>query len=513
MSGAIIKGRTVTADVEVSCDVCIIGSGAGGAVLAAGLAEAGLDVVILEAGGHHTRADWAALREDLSYPMLYQERGSRATADLAISVLQGRTLGGGTVVNWTTCFRTPERVLERWQSVHGLEGWSTEAFAPHWAAVEERLSIGRWHEELVNANNDVLRRGCAALGWDWSVLRRNVRGCANSGYCGLGCPVDAKQSMHLTYLPDAVAAGARIYADCRADRLEVVGDRVVAVHASLLEGTTDRESGHRLVVRPKVVVSSAGAINGPALLLRSGLHEGGVGERTWLHPVVGMMGQYADRVSPWFGAPQSVSSHEFVDRGPDAVGFFLEAAPLHPMLSALAFSGMGEAQGELMSHLAHVSSVIALHVDGWVQGDVGGTVTLRSDGRPSLDYPVTSQLTEAFAASHHAMAQVHLAAGADRVASTHVDPVILRTEADLAQLKSAPYGAFEHNIFTAHQMGGCVAGPDPSTSVVDPQLRHHRVPNLFVVDGSVFPTALGVNPSQTIYGIAHRARRVVGEAV
>ena len=512
MSG-ILAGRGVSADIERSVDVCIIGSGAGGAVLAAGLAEAGLDVLVLEAGGANTRADWGELKEDISYPLLYQDRGSRATADLAITVLQGRTLGGSTVVNWTTCFRTPERVLERWRTEHGLESFTPGELEPHWVAVEERLNIHQWHEALVNANNDALRRGCEALGWESHVLRRNVRGCANSGYCGLGCPVGAKQAMHLTYLPDAMAAGAEVITDCRADRLEVEGDRVVAVHASLLEGTTDRPSGARLVVRPKVVVSSGGAINGPALLLRSGLPEGGVGTGTWLHPVVGVMGEYADRVSAWSGAPQSVSSHQFIDRGPDKVGFFMEAAPLHPMLSALAFTGLGAEQTAMMSRLAHVASVIAIHLDGWVPGDVGGTVTLKSDGRPSLDYPVSPMLAEAFAAAHEAMARVHLAAGAKRAASLHVEPIQLRSEADLPTLAAAPYGSLEHSIFSAHQMGGCRAGADPSTSVVDPELRHHRLPNLFVVDGSVFPTALGVNPSQTIYGIARRAVGVVGEAV
>lgn len=512
MRGELRVGAEMTSDVALSCDVAVVGSGAGGAVLAAGLAERGLTVVLLEEGGHYTREDFD-LQESTAYPMLYQDRGTRATADLAITILQGRSVGGSTTVNWTTCFRTPDRILDVWQRVHGVDGLDPGALRPHFEAVEARLNIGRWQETLVNRNNRPLLEGARKLGWHAEVLRRNVNGCANSGYCGLGCPVDGKQAMHLTYIPDGLAAGMTLLADTRAERLEVVGGRVVAVHARVLDRATGTPTGVTVTIRPKVAVSAGGAINGPALLLRSGLDDGIVGRRTFLHPVVAVAGEYDEVVDPWYGAPQSVSSHEHVDRGPDRYGFFLEAAPIHPMLAATAHRGSPDEVAQYMGRLNHISALIALSVDGLLDGDEGGTVTLRSDGRVRVDYPISARLSASFRDAHLALARVHLAAGARRVASLHVASVLVSSEAELTRLETAPYGAHAHTIFTAHQMGGCAMGGDRNRSVVDSALRHWRVPNLFVVDGSVLPTALGVNPSQTIYALAHRSRDIVAAAV
>lgn len=505
-------GRDLTADVEITCDVCVVGTGAGGAVLAAGLAERGLKVVMLEEGGYVT-SDQFDLRETNMFPKLYQERGTRATADLAIAVLQGRGVGGSTTINWTTCYRTPERILAHWQKVHGVEGLDVESLRPHFEAIEARLSISEWPLAMVNPNNKVLVDGCTKLGWEVAALHRNVKGCVNSGYCGVGCVVDAKQSMLITYVPDALAAGADLFADTRAARLELSGDRVAAVHAEVLDTETGRPTGVKVVVRAKVTAVCGGAINSPALLLRSGLPEGGVGRRTFLHPVVAMGAAWDHPIEGWAGAPQSAASHQFIDRGPDKVGFFIECPPMQPMLASTAFIGFGAAKQDRLANLKNLSTLLALSVDGLVPGDEGGTVSLRSDGRVRLDYPVTAPFVESFREAHDKMARILLAAGAKQVNSLHLEPVDLTSDADLPRLAAAPYGALEHPIFTAHQMGGCAMGKDPATSVVDAELRHHRVKNLFVVDGSALPTGLGVNPSETIYGLSHRARDVVAGSV
>lgn len=512
MSGQIFHGRDLTGDVDVTCDVAIVGSGAGGAVLAAGLVEKGLRVVMLEEGGYHTKADFD-LVEGHAFPMLYQERGARATADLAISILQGRAIGGTTVVNWTTCFRTPDRILSHWQKVYGLERMTRDGLDPHFAAIEERLNIQEWPLELVNENNRTLYDGCKKLGWDVAPLRRNVKGCGNSGYCGVGCPLDAKQSMLVTYIPDAVAAGLDVYANARAMRIETSGDRVVAVHADILDEATDRPNGKKVVLRPKVLAVCGGAINSPALLLRSGITNGPVGRYTWLHPVVAIPALYERRIEGWRGAPQSIGSHHFIDRGADKVGYFLETPPLQPMLASTAFGLFGKAKQDQLANLPHIATLIAVCVDGLLPGDEGGTVTLKSDGRINVDYPVSAAMSEAFHDASKSMARVALAAGAKHAMSLHAEPRIMATDADIAQLDSATWGAQQHSIFTAHQMGGCRMGLSPDTSVVNDTLRHHQVANLYVVDGSVLPTALGVNPSETIYGISHWAREHVAGAV
>ena len=383
MTGRVTQGSDITADVAETCDVCIIGSGAGGGVLAAGLVARGLNVVMLEAGGYHTRRDFD-LQEQTAFPALYQGRGGRSTTDLAISILQGRAVGGSTTVNWTTCFRTPDRILSHWQQHHGIEGLDPQSLAPHFEAIEERLSIATWPEERANANNRKLLDGARALGWEAAPLRRNVKGCVNSGFCGMGCPVDGKQGQHVTTIPDAIAGGMRLYSDVEVRQLVHAGKKVSEVRGVVMERGRDRDTAHTVTVRPKVVALCGGAINNPVLLFRSELNPNGrVGLRTFLHPVVSMAGIYDEQVDPYYGAPQSIGSHQFIDRGPDKVGYFLEAAPMHPMLTASAAGVFASKLGELMQQLPHISGLLALQVDGLLPGDDGGTTTLRPDGRPA----------------------------------------------------------------------------------------------------------------------------------
>jgi len=217
-AGKILRGPEVTADLALTPDFCVVGSGAGGSITAAVLAQAGASVVVLEEGGHHTRREFN-MQESWAYPTLYQEHANRATEDLSIMILQGRSVGGGTTVNWTECFRTPETTLRRWATHHAVEGLEVAALAPHFAAVEERLNIKEGTRDDINRNNQKLWDGAAKLGWNPELIRRRVKGCARLGYCGMGCPLDAKQSALVTYVPDAIAAGAQLVANCRVSRL------------------------------------------------------------------------------------------------------------------------------------------------------------------------------------------------------------------------------------------------------------------------------------------------------
>lgn len=499
-------------DLALDCDVCVIGSGAGGAVVAARLAERGLRVVMLEEGAYRTRADFR-MDEGEAYRSLYQDRGLRSTRDLAITVLQGRTVGGSALVNWTTCFRLPDRVLQRWERDFGVRGLGPATLAPHFDAVEARLGISEWPEPLANANNRALLEGCRRLGYQVAPLRRNVRGCANLGYCGMGCPVDAKQAMHLTYIPDGLEKGMQLFASLRAERIEVRKGRAMEVLGLALDPVSARPTGRQLRVRPRAVIASAGALNTPVLLLRSGLDDGKVGRRTFLHPTLAMSSFFDAPVNGFYGAPQSVGSHHFADRGPGKVGFFLETPPIHPMLAATASPAFGEEQLALMARLSHMQALIALLIDGFLPEEEGGRVSLGRDGRMVFEYPVGPPLEEAFRAASVEMARIQLAAGAREVRSLHLEPVVVKSEAELEKLERAPYGALQHSIFSAHQMGGCPMGEDEEVCVVDSDLRHHRVENLYVVDGSVFPTSLGVNPSETIYALAHWAGERIADTL
>jgi choline dehydrogenase-like flavoprotein len=497
----IYDGLKLSTDVDRSCEVAVIGTGAGGAMVARALAAAGVKVAMVEEGGLQSSRDFD-MQEATAYPLLYQEQGNRATADLSITVLQGRTVGGGTVINWTTSFRTPARILERWREVYGIEGWSEEALTPHWEAAEAYLGIHEVEPDEVNANNGKLWDGLGKLGWQRELLRRNTRGCMRSGYCGMGCPINAKQSMLLTAVPDALAKGADLYHHARVQTLREARGAIAEVRGEAWDPLTGRFSGRSVVLRPKVCVLAAGALNGPALLLRSGLNGNGqVGRRTFLHPTVAMVAVHDEPIEGFYGAPQSVASHHFAQRG-ERMGYFFEAPPLHPMLAALALNSFGNAHREAMLKFANTSAVIALCIDGLDPSESAGTVTLRGDGMPKLDYPFTPRLAEAAVAAQVDMARILLASGAREVRSLHTAPIVLRSEKDLPALAAAPFEANRVAVFTAHQMGGCAMGRDPATSVVRSDLRHHRIANLFVVDGSVFPTALGVNPQLSIYGLA-----------
>ncbi|MHB8419347.1 MAG: GMC family oxidoreductase N-terminal domain-containing protein [Myxococcales bacterium] len=492
----------LTSDVTVDCDVAIVGTGAGGAITARALSRKGVKVVLFEEGGHHRSAEFD-MQEATAYPMLYQEQGNRATADLAITVLQGRSVGGGTTVNWTTSFRTPPRVLDHWAAHFGVAGLTEQALAPHWEEIESYLGIAEVPESYVNRNNGKLWEGLGKLGWQRQRIRRNVRGCMNSGYCGMGCPIDAKQSMLITAIPDAVAAGAEIYTRCRVQLLEERRGRIVAVHGQIIDADTLQPIERWVHVKPKVAVLSGGALNSPAVLLRShlGNESGQVGRRTFLHPTLAMVGFFEEPVEGYYGAPQSVSSHELAERD-GRMGLFFEAAPVHPMLASIALNAFGPEQREQMHRLPHTSALIALCIDGFGEGEEGGRVTLKPDGMPRLDYPFSARFEEAARTAQHSAARILLAAGAQAVRSLHNDPVILRSEADLPRLDAAPFGPNLLSVFTAHQMGGCAMGSDPAHSVVRSDLRHHHLENLFVIDGSVFPTSLGVNPQLSIYGLA-----------
>ncbi len=210
--------------------------------------------------------------------------------------------------------------------------------------IEQRLGIAKVDLEDTNANNRAIYDGCKKLGWQVETTRRNVRGCLRTGYCGMGCPVDAKQSAALTYLPDAVKNGADVYANCRVERIEWSGRRAAAAVATVLHPGTQQATGRTVRVAPKAVVVSGGALNSPALLLRSGIAQGPVGKKTWLHPVVAVGAFYKDRVEGFYGAPQSVASHHFAHRS-EGAGFFMEAAPVHPMLASIAMPGSARAHG------------------------------------------------------------------------------------------------------------------------------------------------------------------------
>jgi choline dehydrogenase-like flavoprotein len=504
----------LTADLDLETDVAIVGTGAGGGTAAEILAKAGLRVLLIEEGPLKTTADFR-MRESEAYPDLYQESAARKTADKAINILQGRCVGGSTTVNWTSSFRTPEPTLAFWRERYALEDCTPAALQPWFETMERRLGIRPWPVEP-NENNAALARGAEALGIPVAAIRRNVKGCWNLGYCGMGCPTGAKQSMLLTTIPAALSAGAVMLTRARVERLMIRGGRAEGVECAAMNPDGIRPGGRRITVRARHVVLAAGAVGSPAVLLRSGAPDphGLTGTRTFLHPTVVAAAIMAQRVAGYSGAPQSMYSDHFLMRDPidGPLGFKLETPPLHPVLFSTTLHGFGAFHAELMGEFAQTQALIALLRDGFHPESRGGRVRLRGDGSPVLDYPLNDVVWEGARRAYQTMAEIQFAAGARRVFVVHERCAGYKTLQEardgIAALELKPLQA---RVVSAHVMGGCAMSEDPARGVVNGRGHHHRLAGLSVFDGSVFPTSIGANPQLSIYGLVARNASLLAE--
>ena len=516
----VIDAASLTSDRIFDADVVIIGTGAGGGVTAETLTLAGLKVILVEEGALKSSRDFK-MREAVAYPSLYQESAARKTKDKAINILQGRTVGGSTTVNWTSSFRTPDGTLEYWRTHFGLKDYSAANLAPWFGMMERRLSIGVWTVPP-NENNDLLKRGAAQLGIPAAAILRNVKGCWNLGYCGMGCPTNAKQSMLVTTIPAALAKGATLLTHTRADKLVMVGDRVDSLTCSAIDASGLQPNGHRIVIRARHYVVAGGAINSPALLLRSRVPNpnGLLGKRTFLHPTVISAALFKQAVNGFAGAPQTIYSDHFMDTqaidGP--MGYKLEAPPLHPLLFSTTMQGFGEQHAEMMKQFAHTHALLALLRDGFNAESVGGSVHLNDSGAAILDYPTTDFMWDGVRRALLSMAEIQFAGGAQSVYPVHELATGYTTWAAAKQaIAGLPLKPLSTRIVSAHVMGGCGMSDDVSRGVVGADGRYHGVRNLSVHDGSLFPTSIGANPQLSVYGITAMlasglARSLTGKA-
>ena len=501
-------------DLTLEADIAIVGSGAGGATSAEILSAAGFRVLLIEEGGLFTSSDFR-MQENEAYPTLYQEGLGRLSKDGAITILQGRAVGGTTLVNWTSSFRTPDQTLAHWASEHGVVGHDSRSMAPWFERMEQRLGVERWAAEP-NANNDVLRRGCEELGLHWAVIPRNVRGCWNLGYCGLGCPTNAKQSMLVTCIPAMLDQGGSLLYLARADRLLLEGDRVAGIECVAMDERCVAPTGRRVRVRARHYILAGGAINSPALLMRSEAPDPHhlLGKRTFLHLTSFSWAQFDHLINPFYGAPQSIYSDHFQWRdgvtGP--MGYKLEVPPMQPGFSATVLGEPGAPGAGLMAQLPNSNMLLALLRDGFHPDSASGTVTLRGDGSPVLDYQLTDYTREGLRRSYLSMAEIQFAAGAKLVKTVHRDATPARNMAQAREIiEQLPLERYRALLGSAHVMGGCPMGEDPQHAVTDSLGRHHQLENLSIHDGSLFPTSIGANPQLSIYGLTAKLASLLAE--
>jgi choline dehydrogenase-like flavoprotein len=492
----VIDATALPAPRDFHADVAIVGTGAGGGTAAEIFANAGLRVIMIEEGPLRSSRDFHMLERE-AYPQLYQESAGRRTKDKGIVILQGRAVGGSTTVNWTSSFRTPEQTLEYWRDKYGLIDYTPAKLAPFFERMEQRLSIHPWGEPP-NPKNAALARGAKKLGINTEIIPRNVKGCYNLGYCGMGCPTNAKQSMLVTTIPSALDRGATLIVQSRAQRLHFDGQT-----ASMLECAPS------LRVFARAFVVAGGAINSPALLLRSRAPDpyGTLGKRTFLHPVVISAAIMPELVAAYAGAPQSIYSDHFLYTQPlgGPIGYKLEVPPVHPVLLATTTPGFGKTHAQLLAAMPHLQVIIALMRDGFHPESVGGAVGLRADGTPLLDYPLTPYVWDGARRALKTMAQIQFAAGARMVVPVHEDarPVASLAEAE-RMIDALPMEVLRANVVSAHVMGGCGMGADARSSVIDGAGRYHHLENVYVFDGSAFPTSIGANPQLSVYGTVAR---------
>jgi long-chain-alcohol oxidase len=486
-------------DLELECDVVIVGSGAGGGATAAVLAAAGLEVVVVESGDYYDDQDFDG--SELGAITRYYMAAPTATHDQSVGLIAGSCLGGGTVVNYTTSFRTPDAVRAEW-AAHGVPAFTSGDYTASLDAVCQRLGVNQEHNDP-STREQKLRDGCLALGWHVDAMPRGVRNCAQGrecGYCGLGCRVGAKQSGVKTWLADAHAGGAKLVVRSRVQKVLVQDGSARGIVGVTAEGK-------RLTVRSRAVVAACGAIHTPALLKRSGLQNANIGKHLRLHPAGVVFGVFDEELKPWEGVMQALYSDQYRDLH-DGYGLKYETAAEHPHLF-LPFAPWRGARAHF-ALMEAMSSTVPIGV--LLRDRDGGEVRVGRDGEPVVRYKLSQFDADHLRTGIDGAAQMLEAAGARRVFSSHAKWVGYDTATGtraqfMADADAAGYGAGQCILNSFHIMGSARMGGSPAASACDPTGQTWEVRDLYVLDGSSFPTASGVNPQISIQAIAHLGAR------
>lgn len=493
---------------RIECDVCVIGAGAAGCVVAAELAAAGRNVVVVEAG-----PDWSASDFDqnelVGMRELFRKGGLSGTRDLRMSLIAGSCIGGGTTVNWQSCFRTPDEVRDEWAEVSGCGHFTDASFTASLDAVWDRIGASA-DESEINENNAVIRRGAEALGYRWGVIARNARGCdlTQCGNCMFGCRVGGKQSAATTYLSDAIRSGARVIAPFSARRLKHGRGRVSGIEG-ISRDADGKERPINIITRR--VVLAAGALETPALLMRSGFKSAHLGRNLYLHPTVAVTGSYPAVVEAWRGPPQTIVCDEFSNIM-DGYGYRIEAVPAHAGLFSVGLPWIDARNHRReMQRMAFAAPSIVLTRDS-----NPGRVRITRGGDPYFYYRLGKQERHLLKHGMATAARIHFAAGADRILTLHASPLLWERATEgssieefCGRIDAAPTSPNRLPLFSAHQMGTCRMGTDPSSAVCDENGGVFGLEGAYVADASLFPASSGVNPMVTIMALARHVGRAM----
>jgi hypothetical protein len=446
------RGETIRGERRIRVDACVIGTGAGGAPVAKELAEGGMKVAMLEEGARFTTDDFTARPREMT-ARLYRDAGQIATAgNVPIVLPLGSAIGGTTLVNSGTCFRTPPAVLDMWRERFGLENLSANHLDPYFRRVERILNVAQVPPHLAGRNAAVVKRGADALGWSGDYVWRNVRGCVGSGVCNFGCPTSAKQHVGITYVPRAWDAGATTYTGARARKIETANGRATAV-----EATT--RGGGRLHVETDLVIAAAGAIHTPLLLRRNrlGRTSDELGRNLAIHPATAVRAMFEDDDEPIDmarGVPQSYFVDEFADEG-----IMLEGAAGPPDYAAMSLPYAGERHRDLMLSYQHMSQF------GLMVSDISRGSVHERFGRTEIRYNLCDDDVATFKRGIELLCELYEAAGA----TTIFPPVEGMGELNQAR-PLPPIKASDLTLMAFHPLGTARADARPKHGVVDGDL-------------------------------------------
>ncbi|MGZ6098921.1 MAG: GMC family oxidoreductase N-terminal domain-containing protein [Myxococcaceae bacterium] len=473
---------------DVECDVVVMGTGAGGAVVGHALAERGHAVVFLEEGQLHQRHsfDGSMVR---AYERFY--RPVFAVGNATFPVLIGRMVGGSTAVNGGTAFRTPSWVLERWCEEMGTDAFEPSRMVPYFERVENHLGVGPSARKHIGPLGEAMQRGCDALGWTHGALIRNAPGCEASNFCHLGCRSEARKSTNISYVPPALERGAMLFTGLKAERVTLENGR-----ATGLEGRA--ANGNRVRVRARAVILAGGSVPTPLFLQAQGLanSSGQLGRNLTLHPSCGVMALFEQEMHGYDHIPQGYGSEHFLREG-----LLLVAAQASHNAMPSMVPAVGRRLMEPLAQIRHLAGVGPLIADASRSGRVWGEVR----GLPVIRYSLTAADVALLKRGIELSMEMLIAGGARRLYPGVVGLEGLDARDGVDRFRKMDVSASDLVLVSYHPLGTCEMGSDPKTSVVGLDHQCHDVPGLFVVDGSTVRGPIGVNPQLTIMALATRA--------
>lgn len=492
---------------DLECDVVVIGTGAGGAVVGKHLADAGFAVVFVEEGEHYRRNQFGGnLRGALEN--LY--RNTLSVGNATFPIPQGRLVGGSTAVNGGSSFRPPRWVTDRWCEELGSDEFSTDSLETYFERTETTLHVEKADPRYAGPIHEIFERGCKALDWHHDLLSRNAPGCRGEGFCDNGCRTDARRSTNLSYIPPALSRGSLLLTGLRAERLLLEGGRAAGIEGVALQ--TDRAPARdsqgrekKVRVRARTVILAGGAIASPLFLLSQGLgnSSGQVGKNLTVHPSGPAVGLFDEPIDGEKYIPQADYSFEFLREGI----LLLSASPV-PHMAPPLLSFVGQRLMDLLGKTDHMGGVGYL-----INDSARGRVRLGPKGLPLLTYQLSREDVQR---AHRALVlctQLLLAAGAREVFPGLMHPLSIRSQEGLARFERMRLQASDLLLTSYHPLGTCKMSRRPEHGVVDLNHQSHDVPGLFVVDGSTVLGPLGVNPQITIMALATRAAEKIGQLI